>query len=100
MNDTMDEYGNLLYDFESDYSRYKVGMYGYHLMVPSQCDLCGFHTLYHKNPTQFWAYEENLTIIWHINLDDIWSREKTSMANNLRMMSLLISTCETSGFDL
>ena len=34
-----------------------------------------------------------------MNLDAIWSRETINMANNLRMISLLISTCETSGFD-
>ena len=34
-----------------------------------------------------------------MNLDAIWSRETITMAKNLRMMSLLISACETSGFD-
>ena len=32
-------------------------------------------------------------------LDAIWSREPNNTANNISMMRLLISTCETSGFD-
>ena len=34
-----------------------------------------------------------------MNLDAIWSIEPIDMEKNLMMMSLLISTCETVGFD-
>ena len=34
-----------------------------------------------------------------MNLDAIWSKEPSTMVTNPRMISLLISTCETSGFD-
>ena len=49
----MGEYGNLLYDCESDTSRYKVGMDGAHLMGPFQCDLCVFSTCIIGNPDKF-----------------------------------------------
>ena len=70
----MNEYGKLIYDCESNASIYTVGMYGTHLMGPFQCDLCVFRNLYHRNPRQFRADEENLTIIRRMNLDAIWSR--------------------------
>ena len=72
VNETMDEDGNLIYDCESDASRYKVGMYGAHLMGPFQCDLCVFCTLYHNKRGQVWADEEYLTIIWRMNMHNIW----------------------------
>ena len=50
VNDFMDEVGDLIYDCESDASRYKVGMDGAHLMGTFKCDLCIFFTLYHRNP--------------------------------------------------
>ena len=35
-----------------------------------------------------------------MNLNDIWSREPNITANNLRIMTLLVSIYETIGFDL
>ena len=58
-----------------------------------------FLTLYNRKTRYVLSDEENLTIKRRMNLDVIWSREPSTMENNLRMMSLLISTCETSGFD-
>ena len=74
VNYPMDEYGNLIYDCKSDASRYKVGMYGSHLMGTFQWDLCVFRTLYHRNPIQVIAYGENIRIIRNMNLDAIWYR--------------------------
>ena len=34
-----------------------------------------------------------------MDMDYIWSIEPTTTASNIIMMSILISTCETSGFD-
>ena len=44
----MDEDVNLIYDFDSDASRYKVVMGGAHLIGLFQCDLCVFPTLYYR----------------------------------------------------
>ena len=99
VNETMDEDGNLIYDCNSDASRYKVGMYGAHLMGPFKSDLYVSLILYHRNPRKFIPDKDDLKIIQHMNLDAIWSREPSTMTNNLRMMILLISTSETSGFD-
>ena len=68
----MDEYGNLLYDYVTDASIYKVVMDGAQLMGPFQCDLCVFRTRYHRNPRQVQDDEENLAIILRMNLYAIW----------------------------
>ena len=74
-------------------------MYVSHLMGTFQCYFCVFCTLYPSNPRKLQADEENLTIIRRMNMDTIWSIEPSTTYNNLKMISLLISTCETSGFD-
>ena len=57
INEPINEDGNLIYDCESNSSGYKFGMYGACLMVPLQCGLCFFLTLYHMNPRQVQADE-------------------------------------------
>ena len=52
VNESMNEYGNLLYDFDSDAYIYKVGMDGDHLMGLFQCYFCVFCAFYHRNPIQ------------------------------------------------
>ena len=49
VNEPMNEDGNLLYNFDIDASRYKVGMDQAHLLDPFQCYLCVFCALYHRN---------------------------------------------------
>ena len=69
----MDEDDDLLYDCKIYAYRYKVGMDGAHLMGNLQCDLCVFCTMYRRNPRQFRADADNITIIICMNLDGIWS---------------------------
>ena len=45
-----------------------------HLLGPFQFYLYVFLTLYHRKPMQYRSYEENLTVIQLMNLDDIWPR--------------------------
>ena len=53
VNEPMYEYGNSIYDCENCTYRYKVIMYGAHLMGPFQCDLCVFSPCIIGNPDKF-----------------------------------------------
>ena len=99
INQMVDDDGNDLLDCEVDLDRYKVGIDGSHLMTPFQCDLCVFRNLYGRNPRQVLADQENLVVIRRMNLDSIWSREPSTISNNVNSLNRLISTCVGSGFD-
>ena len=98
INEPLDEDGKPLHDCASDVYRYKVGMDGAHLMMPFQCDLCLFRTLFKRNPRRVMADKENLIILQRINLDVIWAREPSTIAKNMGTLNNLIVTCEASGF--
>jgi hypothetical protein len=99
INENLDEDGNPQYDCKSDESRFKQGIDGAQLMTPFQCDLCVFRTLYKRNPRQVTSDADNLTTIRRMNLDALWSREPSTIANNMRTLATLIATCEGSGFE-
>jgi hypothetical protein len=98
INELRDEDNRLMYDCESDANRYKRGINGAQLMIPFQCDLCIFRTLFKRNPTPARGDKENLAVIRRMNLDAMWSREPSTIEKNMRTLSNLISTCESSGF--
>ena len=98
INEPRDEDGNLMYDCESDQHRYKIGIDGAHTMIPFQCDICIFRTLFSRNPRLELSDRENLAIIRRLNLDAMWSREPSTIQNNIRTLNTLIVTCESSGF--
>lgn len=99
INEPRDEDNRLMYDCESDASRYKRGINGAQFMTPFQCDLCMFRNLFKRNPRRTQGDAENLAVIRRMNLDSIWSREPSTIEKNMRTLANLISTCETSGFD-
>ena len=86
-----------MYDDEADKSRYCVGMDGAHLIVPFQCDLCVFRTLFNRNPTSTKGDAENLSIIRRMNLDLIWAREPSTVYKNLLHLNNIITICEAGG---
>lgn len=88
-----------MYDCDSDKARFKEGIDGAHLIAPFQCDLCIFRTLWKRDPRPVISDTENLQVIRRMNLDLIWSREPSTILKNASSLSMLISTCETSGFD-
>jgi hypothetical protein len=93
----LDEDGVPLYNKPSDKFRYKVGTNGAHLIVPFQCDLCIFRTLFKRDPRDVIGDKQNCAIIRRINLDVIWSREPSTVAANMRSLAKLIAMCESSG---
>jgi hypothetical protein len=96
INQLNDEDGNPMYDCESDNARYKQGVDGAHLMIPFQCDLCVYRTLFKRDPTSTVADIENLRVIRRMNLDAIWSREPSTITKNYLSVNLLISSCEAT----
>jgi hypothetical protein len=99
INELKDEDNRPMYDCKSDAERYKCGIDGAQFMTPFQCDLCIFRNLYKRNPRVTIADKENLDVIRRMNLDAMWSREPSTIEKNLRTLSNLILTCETSGFN-
>jgi hypothetical protein len=95
----VDNEGNVLADSTMDQGRYTQGIDGSHLVTPIQCDLCMFRNLYKRNPRPVTSDRYNLAVIRRLNLDSIWSREPSTIKNNMRSLNKLISTCEGSGFD-
>ena len=98
INQALDEDGRPMHDCASDAIRYKIGIDGAHLMLPFQCDLCLFRTLFKRNPRGVTADKENLIILRRINLDVIWAREPSTISKNVGYLNKLITTCEASGF--
>lgn len=88
-----------MYEDSQDLQRYKVGCDGAHLMMPFQCDLCIFRSLYKRNPMMGPSDTEALQVIRRMNLDLIWSREPSTVEKNLWNINNIIATCEASGFE-
>ena len=99
INQRVDDEGNLVVESNLDQERYIKGIDGSHLVTPFQCDLCIFRNLYKRNPRPVTLDRESLAVIRRLNLDSIWSREPSTIKNNMRSLNKLISTCEGSGFD-
>jgi hypothetical protein len=98
VNKRVDDDGNIMSDISSDQDRYRIGIDGSQFMTPFQCDLCLFRNLFKRNPRPVISDSENLVIIRRLNLDSIWSREPSTIKNNVRSLGRLITTCEGSGF--
>jgi hypothetical protein len=67
-------------------------------MIPFQCDLCVFRTLYKRDPRVVIADSESLSVIRRMNLDLMWAREPSTIMANTRSLGKLISCCESAGF--
>ena len=94
----MDEDGEEMYDSEIDKRRYCVGVDGAHLMLPFQCEICMFRSLFLRDPRDTTADAENLAVLRRMNLDLIWSREPTTIHKNMLHLNNIISICESAGF--
>lgn len=88
-----------MYQDEVDEDRYIVGCDGAQFMVPFQCDLCIFRSLYKRDPRGGPSDLEALETIRRMNLDLIWSREPGTIDKNMRHLNNVIVTCEASGFE-
>ena len=98
INEPKDEDGLPMFEDEEDEQRYKVGCDGAQFLIPFQCDLCIFRSLFKRDPRQGPSDLEALEVIRRMNLDIIWSREPSTIAKNLWNINNVIATCEASGF--
>jgi hypothetical protein len=66
-------------------SRYLVARAGDHLMTPFQCELCHYRNIYGNDP-KTWDLDDSeiMSYIHRCSKDALWSRETTTVANNLR----------------
>ena len=99
INEPLDDNGLPMYEDNDDEQRYKVGVDGAQFMVPFQCDLCIFRTLFKRNPLMGPSDTEALQVIRRMNLDIIWSREPSNTSKNIWNPNNIITTCEASGFE-
>ena len=88
-----------MYEDEDDEQRFKVGCNGAQFMMPFQCDLCLFRSLFRRDPRDTPGDTESLEVIRRMNLDLIWSREPSTIEKNVTYVNNLIVTCEASGFE-
>ena len=88
-----------MYEKSEDEFRYIRGIDGAHVMMTFQCDTCIFRTLYARNPSNAQDDISSMGVIRRINLDAMWSREPSTIANNSRNLSKLIRQCEQAGID-
>jgi hypothetical protein len=51
-----------------------------------QCDLCCFRNIHKRNPTECHADELSLCCLRRANLDSLWSRERSTVSNNARLV--------------
>ena len=68
---------------DKDVDRFQVGRNGDHLMMAFQCDLCHFRNMKKRDPRQEHYPDESLLLnIRRANLDIMWSREPSTVAQN------------------
>jgi hypothetical protein len=99
INEPVDEFGQSYHEDNAQNVRYKVGTDGAHLILPFQCDICIFRSLFKREPREDISDRENQVVIRRMNLDLIWAREPSTIENNMRSLNKLITTCEAAGFD-
>ena len=95
----MDEDGVPMYEKAEDEFRYTQGIDGAHLTVTFQCDICIFRSLFNRDPIESTDDKDSLSVIRRMNLDAIWSREPSTIQNNLRNLSKMIRFCEGHGME-
>ena len=71
---------------KGDEKRFTVARSGDNLITHFQCDLCVFRNIHKRNPTECHADELALCCLRRANLDALWSRERSTVSNNARLM--------------
>ncbi|KAL7559151.1 hypothetical protein ACA910_010230 [Epithemia clementina (nom. ined.)] len=79
---------------------YKTARPGDHLMTPYQCTLCHFRNLFHRNPDKEAAEDDWVTsCILQANLDAFWSRQQSTVGNNLQEMQRVMRISNSMRLD-
>ena len=83
---------------DEDKQRFKEGRDGDHLLTPFQCDVCHFLNMQHRFPVEGRATDDLLLMcIRRANLDAMWSRERSTVAQNRREGIRYASLCDALG---
>ncbi len=86
---------------DDDPLRFKEGRDGDHLMTPFQCDLCHFVNMQHRFPVEGRTTDDLLLMcIRRANLDAMWSRERSTVAQNRREGLRFAGLCTTLGLSV
>jgi hypothetical protein len=79
--------------------RFKEARGGDHLMTPFQCKTCHFRNIYGRNPgAEDLRDIETLEFICQAALDSLWSREPTTVKNNLQEAKIGQKSAKSFGF--
>ena len=68
-------------------------------MVPFQCEVCHFRNVFHRNPSDAHAKDQEfMSFVRRANLDCFWSREPATVQANLRGLCRMLKTEDRFGF--
>ena len=86
---------------DDDRLRFKEGREGDHLLTPFQCDRCHFLNMQQRLPVEGRTVDDLLMMcIRRANLDALWSRERSTVAQNRREGVRYAGLCETLGLSV
>jgi hypothetical protein len=86
---------------EEDRMRFKEGRDGDHLLTPFQCDTCHFLNMQQRFPVGERPADDLLMLcIRRANLDALWSRERSTVAQNRREGVRFVGLCEDLGLSV
>jgi hypothetical protein len=85
---------------DDDKERFKEGREGDHLLTPFQCDRCHFVNMQHRLPVENRTADDLLLMcVRRANLDALWSRERSTVAQNRQEGVRYVKLCKTLGLD-
>ena len=83
-----------------DKDRYLVGRVGDHLIMSFECDTCAFIRLKWRKPNGSNEKDRLLSAcIRRVNLDAMWSRERATVAGNLRNVKKILRMSSSAGLE-
>jgi hypothetical protein len=85
INEPEDEDG-FVWVKKGDEKRFRVARSGDNLISHFQCDLCVFRNIHKRDPSKCHADELALCCLRRANLDSLWSRERSTVSNNARLV--------------
>jgi hypothetical protein len=94
-----DEEGSLLVN-EEDKLRFAVARPGDHLFCPFQCELCHFRNIQGRSPNRGLGPLDDTELmksLRRVNLDAFWSREPTTVAQNLGKVNRALQIAHEMG---
>ena len=83
---------------ESNRLDFHEGRNGDHTLTPFECDLCIFRKLKKRNPLDDGHQDKLLLVhIRRMNLDALWSRARSTVAEHKRRVNQTVKFCQTLG---